>query len=320
MNRLREIKNLNFQAAARLAAAYLLVGQAQEAKSLLAGGYTNEKEPPWFSECFGSEERDWAMLLVTYTMMGDRTAGYTYLKKLSESLSSEKWLSTQTTAYALLAISKYLDMTHFEVKNEYLFTGGGFSDYRISSKAAVSQMELKDKNPGKSVIHVSNTGKGMIYVRVMTEGIPVIGPTVGIEHNLKVHLVFESVGGKIIDVSKLTQGTDFIAEVTVQNGMEAHLTNLALKQIFPSGWEIGNDRMDKEDVASNAAVPFTYQDIRDDRVYTFFDLGRGETKTFKIRLTAAYLGHFYFPGIQCEAMYEGSVNAFEPGFWVNVVK
>ncbi len=76
--------------------------------------------------------------------------------------------------------------------------------------------------------------------------------------------------------------------------------------------------MDKEG-ESGANSNFTYQDIKDDRVYTFFDLSAGKSVTFKVRLTAAYLGKFYFPGTLCEAMYEPGVNAFMPGKWVEVV-
>jgi alpha-2-macroglobulin len=99
-----------------------------------------------------------------------------------------------------------------------------------------------------------------------------------------------------------------------------YVTNLVLRQVFPSGWEIGNDRLDKENVTSNENSNYTYQDVRDDRVYTFFDLLNGSSKTFRIRLTASYIGRFYFPGTLSEAMYEPGVNAFMPGKWVEVVK
>ena len=261
-----------------------------------------------------------AMLLVTYTLLGEKAEGFSYVKKLSEALSSERWMSTQTTAYALLAVSKYLDAEHYVMNKDFSFSGGGYTDYTVSSNEALSEYELKSKLPGKYNLHVRNTGKGMLFARVITEGVPVQGPVQGFEHNLGMKVEFESKDGKVIDLNNMVQGTDFIAIVHVTNLSQTALTNLALRQIFPSGWEIGNDRMDKEDVATDKEDLFTYQDIKDDRVYTFFDLNRNETKTFRIRLTAAYLGKFYFPGTLCEAMYEGSVNAFNPGTWVTIHK
>jgi len=87
-------------------------------------------------------------------------------------------------------------------------------------------------------------------------------------------------------------------------------TDLALTQIIPSGWEIYNERMtNPEDADNTAGAPYNYQDIRDDRVMTYFDLPMGQSKTFKIRLMASYSGSFVFPAIQCEGMYDSSVNA-----------
>ena len=45
-----------------------------------------------------------------------------------------------------------------------------------------------------------------------------------------------------------------------------------------------------------------------------------ETKTFRILLNASYLGTYYLPGLQCEAMYDNTFLARTKGFWVEVVK
>ena len=63
-----------------------------------------------------------------------------------------------------------------------------------------------------------------------------------------------------------------------------------------------------------------YQDFRDDRVYTFFDLKMGKEKTFKILLNASYLGKYYLPALSVEAMYDKSIQARKRGKWVTVVK
>ncbi len=73
------------------------------------------------------------------------------------------------------------------------------------------------------------------------------------------------------------------------------------------------------DVAVPDQTEYTYQDIRDDRVNTFFDLSRGQRKTFKVMLNAAYVGTFYLPGVYCEAMYDNTVSALRKGREVSVV-
>jgi uncharacterized protein YfaS (alpha-2-macroglobulin family) len=64
--------------------------------------------------------------------------------------------------------------------------------------------------------------------------------------------------------------------------------------------------------------PFEYQDIRDDRVYTYFGLKAGETKTVEVTVNASYLGKYYLPMVAVEAMYDASLNARVRGQWVQV--
>ena len=64
----------------------------------------------------------------------------------------------------------------------------------------------------------------------------------------------------------------------------------------------------------------TYQDIRDDRVYTYFDLGPNQRKTFKVLLTASYAGSYYLPAVSCEAMYDRAVYTRKKGKVVEVIK
>jgi uncharacterized protein YfaS (alpha-2-macroglobulin family) len=63
-----------------------------------------------------------------------------------------------------------------------------------------------------------------------------------------------------------------------------------------------------------------YQDIRDDRVYTYFGLSERQSATYYVMLNAAYTGRYYLPATYCEAMYNSSINAIQKGKWVEVIK
>ena len=97
--------------------------------------------------------------------------------------------------------------------------------------------------------------------------------------------------------------------VTNTSGYERY-ADLALTHIVPAGWEITSER----DLST-----VTYQDIRDDRVLSYFDLRSGESKEIPIKLTATYKGRYYLPSVCCEAMYDNSVRALRKGEWVEVV-
>ncbi len=62
-----------------------------------------------------------------------------------------------------------------------------------------------------------------------------------------------------------------------------------------------------------------YQDIRDDRVYSYFALRHGETKTVEVLVNASYLGRYYLPMVSVEPMYDATINARAKGQWVEVL-
>ena len=66
------------------------------------------------------------------------------------------------------------------------------------------------------------------------------------------------------------------------------------------------------------SAPSAYQDIRDDRVYTYFNLGVNETRTYYVQLNASYLGRYFLPGTYAEAMYDNTISAGTSGKWVEV--
>jgi hypothetical protein len=110
----------------------------------------------------------------------------------------------------------------------------------------------------------------------------------------------------------LRQGTDFVVEVKVKNLTDRRLEEVALTQLFASGWEIHG-------ITSGTGANYDYRAVKDDRVYTYFDLDPRAVKTFKVPLNATYLGKFYRFAPQAEAMYDASIHAGDLGAWVNVV-
>ncbi|MEL6925638.1 MAG: hypothetical protein AAFO94_16455, partial [Bacteroidota bacterium] len=151
-------------------------------------------------------------------------------------------------------------------------------------------------------------------------GQPVVGDQSQAANHISLDVNFMNTKGEEIDISRLEQGTDFVAEVSIvhKGTRSLNFDEMALTQVFPSGWEIHNSRMDAVDGTPKGNQP-EYRDIRDDRVLTYFDVNRNKAKRFYVSLNAAYQGRFYLPTISCEAMYDNTINAQEPGQWVEVV-
>ncbi len=160
MNRMREMSPLDNAAAWRLAAAYALTGQSDVARNLLNKLSTDIKVYWRFNTTFGSEDRDYAMILETLTLLGNKTEAYKFVKKVSDALSSENWLSTQTTAYCLLAVSKFLESGSASREINFTYNTLNKTPLRVNSVMPLVQITLGNKTAGDDKLSLSNTGKG----------------------------------------------------------------------------------------------------------------------------------------------------------------
>jgi alpha-2-macroglobulin len=321
MNRLRQRENLSDQAKWQLAAAYQLAGQTDAARELAESAQTTINPYSQMSYTYGSHHRDKAMIIQVLSMMGQKPKAEFLVRELSDALSSSVWMSTQTTAFGLMALSKFYegsqreDFIHFSVSED----GGAETTSRINSLITRQQLRIPSGTDTKRV-RISNKGQNTLYARVIYSGIPLAGEEQAGEENIRMQVRFTDTRGNAVNVQQLKQGASVIAEVTLANtGTRGDYKELALTRIFPSGWEISNVRMDAAASALRQDEP-NYEDIRDDRVYTYFDLSAGKSKTFKVMLTATYEGKFYLPGFNVEAMYDASVYARNRGMWIEVVR
>jgi uncharacterized protein YfaS (alpha-2-macroglobulin family) len=319
MNRLREQQGLPATASWMLAAAYAKAGQTEAAKILIAKLPLQVKPYQEMAYSYGSDIRDKAIILETLLLLNEKTKGFELLKDISAALSnSSYWMSTQSTAWCLKSIGAFAAN---EKKGElkFTYTYGG-KEVTASTQLPIAQVALLMDGAKAGNLKVVSETKGTLFIRLISEGTPARGAEEEAESNLMLSVTYMDTDGNPVDPTTLEQGAEFIASARVSNtGVRGAYKNLALNQIFPSGWEINNLRLEgTEDRLTGDKA--TYQDIRDDRVYTYFDLGPNQTKTFRVLLTASYSGKYYLPAVSCEAMYDRSVYARKKGQVVEVVK
>lgn len=315
MNRLRETQGISNDAKARLAAAYALIGQKSAAAQIVsstAGSNQLQKNDDY---TFGSNERNKAMQLETYVLLGQTQKAKEVAENIAKSLSEDRWMSTQTTAYCLLAMAKYAKFVGGKgINAAYLINS---KNQKVASKQTLAQENLTVKQ-GNNALEIVNNGEGTLFVRLLSSGILPVGEEKTEQRNLRATVDYKGRDGKELNISELSQGTNFVAEVTITNLKNETVQNVALTEIFPGGWEIVNTRFtDFGDFAPNAV---THTDIRDDRSNFYFDLKPSETKTLRVLLNSSYLGKYYLPGMQCEAMYDANFMVRTQGRWVEVVQ
>lgn len=316
MNRLRTTPGLTFQARWTLAAAYATANRKDVARELVQG---LDRAAPAYTEMaytYGSDLRDDAIIAEALLRMDDKANGALVIKRIAERLSDKGWYSTQSTAWGLLAVARLVDADPGGGMSFRQTIAGKATD-RFSKKSMV-RVELPVPD-GQRNVTVQNTGKNLLYARLVRTGTPLAGEERPASNGLGIAVEYRTMDGKPIDPGTLEQGTDLMAVVTLRhNGVHGHYQNLALTQVFPSGWEIRNSRLEGTDESVRNSA-YDFQDIRDDRVLTYFGLEAGEQATFRVLLNAAYVGRFYLPPTSCEAMYDHGVYARDKGRWVNVV-
>ncbi|PVW15259.1 alpha-2-macroglobulin family protein [Marixanthomonas spongiae] len=314
MNRLRESKHLSNDAKWRLAAAYALAGKRNVAEQISQTANINFEPKRYNYYTYGSPFRNKAMALETMVALGDNKQREMAVSVAKE-LSSQRWYSTQETAYALLAMAKMINKNGGKAM-ELTYTDNGKTKI-VKTDRAVAQRELSF-TMGDNSVSVSNKKGNVVYVTLIQQGKLPLGKELAERKNLTIQAQYLDGTGKSIDVSKLRQGTEISATVTVTNISNDHINNVALTKISPSGWEIVNTSF--TELGGGASGKARYTDIRDDRVNFYFDLRAKKSKTFTIKLNASYLGTYYLPGTQVEAMYDRNYYARNKGMWVEVVK
>lgn len=314
MNRFRNLSGLSKSSMYRLAAAYAATGREELATELVDEGNQLSRQNNRYYYSYGSETRDLAMLLETYVVMNQLSAGYAWVESLAKELSSNQWMSTQTTAYSLLAVSKYISALEQSDKLAAEVAHG--SDNATWSTDMQMISGSLDIAKGKS-LSVKNTSGGDLFVTVTTSGTPLPGQEAAKEKGLSMSVSYTDKNGLKVDPARLKIGESFEIAVTVRNSTPQSISDIALEHILPSGWEINNRRLNADE-DQRLESDITYQDTRDDRVNSYFDLSSGQSKTVTISVTAAYAGSFYLPAILAEPMYDASFYARSQGQWIIV--
>ena len=317
MNRMKEQPGLSIQAKWRLAAAYVLTGKMKPAGELVYNAETTVIPYSSMNLIYGSSDRDEAMILETLILMKRDRDALQQAKKVSQNLAQENWFSTQSTAFALMAMGRLAEQLSGTL--DFTWSWNGKQQPAVKSAKAVFEKEIAT-SPKSGTVSVKNQGKGALSVDLITRTQLLNDTLPAIADNIRLDVKYTDMAGSPISVEDIRQGTDFMSAVTLSNiSGTSDYSNLALTHIIPSGWEIYNERMIVPEASSSnsneantpesSAGKYTYKDIRDDRVLTYFDLRRGESKTFTVRLQATYAGNFILPAIQCEAMYDAAVQA-----------
>jgi hypothetical protein len=316
MNRLRESQDLPGLAAVMLAAAFQVTGQADAAADLAGRAKLEFRGYRDDGATFGSDFRDKALAARAFVQMGRSDLAEPLIAEVARTLGSDLWLSTQETSFGLMALAAFYGSA--EVKHfRYRFAWDADKAVDVASATPFDRREYADVPLRGRTLAVTNVEATDLYVTINRRGVPAAGVETPSAEGLSLEVRMRDMKRNGLAIDRVAQGLDLLAEVRVKNLTTNRLRNLVLTHIVAAGFQIKNPRFAGEE---GPAAAVDYQDIRDDRVYTYFGLEAGEERVFQVVLNASYRGRYYQPGLAVEAMYDAALHANTKGQWVEIVQ
>ncbi|MFT5055900.1 MAG: hypothetical protein ACI80H_000607 [Pseudoalteromonas distincta] len=313
MNRMKEYGITSNTAKWRLASAYAIAGQKHVAQSIVASVSYDVADYRDHYYTYGSSFRDQSIILECMHLIGESDRQITLMKKLAKRLGSESWMSTQETAYGLIAFAKIIENTTGKMASYTIRVNG-------KTKSATFDGALSQQDYGtvksSNQCSVKNIGGQTLFVRVINKGTPPSTTLKDEENKLKLTVNYTDLDGKSVDIKELTFGKDYKVNINVKSLIPSDkIDNISLSTYFPSGCEIINERMDGS-ASSNTSAD--YEDIRDDVIHTYFSLRPLQSMNFSYTFTSSFKGKYLHPGIYTEAMYDASINARKGGIMIAI--
>ena len=330
MNRLRQLTELSPVARWILARAYLLAGQGEAAQELAAQAPISVEvsdEGRELMRSFRSPMRDLGIILVSLVQLGDLERARVVSEGLISELNDARPDNTHSLATALIGLGAWL--TQGVSADEAAPGSKGFSfalregegdELQHQSSGLLWGRALTSGELAAGSLTLRNTSAVTLYASVHRRGVARVGEERAVESGLSLSVQYVNSEGEVVTPASTLQGAHLTAVLRVKNTSTRPLGQLALTYGAPSGWEIENERLATSSEPGAAPAKGLYQDFRDDRVLSYFELSPQEEREFRVRVIAAYAGRFYHPATSVEAMYEPGARALVPGFWAEVVR
>jgi hypothetical protein len=318
MNRLRESGKANTQARWMLAAAYQKVGQTEAATQLTQGLAATQTSAPTPDLTFSGKLGNLGIQLETLLALNKTQDADALIQQMAIELALAENANTHDLSWALMSISHYLAQSTQAIKGQVSINGAtatalSTAQSLLSQKLATGDTAFK--------VDLKNEGDRKLYATVYSKGVAPAGNELAESKGLTLQVDILNSAKQVVwstqnpstQPLQFAQGQDYSIVVQVANSTPKAVKRVALSTLVPSGMEIGTP-------PEAAKVGLSYQDVRDDRVLSYFDLNAGERKTVTLPVNAAFLGNYYFPATSAEVMYEPNKRGRTAGLSVQIVK
>ncbi|HEX4141364.1 MAG TPA: alpha-2-macroglobulin [Candidatus Methylacidiphilales bacterium] len=143
-----------------------------------------------------------------------------------------------------------------------------------------------------------------LFYQVVESGFERAAVTAPISEGIEVSREYHDAKGHVTTTANLGDELTVVLRV---RAMPAFVSNVAIEDLLPGGFEIVDDTA-RTGACTYAWGGINYVDVREDRLLAFGDIGNPET-TITYRIKATNRGTFVIPPPQAEAMYHQKIRA-----------
>ena len=248
-----------------------------------------------------------AILLETLSELApDNPSIPAILSTITDDLRFGYWYTTQSTAWALMAIGKYF-------RNQELpdYAGKLLIDGKEYKSFGVENLDIKKLDLGNKDIDISIDGKGACYYYWQASGVSTDRTISEYDDRLKIRREYFDNDGNPVHIDTLKLGDQVVAKISA-NALDKNLENVVMADLLPACMQIENPRL-----ATSGSVAWikdkqsspAYMDIRDDRLLLFADLYQGTQFTYYYSLRVISAGEFTVPPVAAECMYDPTIKS-----------
>ncbi|MBA2661600.1 MAG: hypothetical protein H0U74_04855 [Bradymonadaceae bacterium] len=302
-----------------LKAALYLAGDRSFESELKQPGIQAPTEVRNTGYTYYSDRRRRAVILnVFFDLFGNHPGGEALAEAIAKDLSSDRpsrWYTTQEIIWSVTGLGKwYRDSLNSSGKAALVANGRTLEP--VETKGRTEMNWALTRASEYDQLHLDVTAQeGRLYLMTSSEGV-----------RDKPNARYGGTGLTITREYLNADGTPLgpkqklgdLAYVRIQltNTSPTALTNVALVDRLPAGWEIENPRLGRDTLpnwARNKKLwASDHLNMRDDRLETFGGLKQRETVELIYAARATLAGTFHVPSVEAEGMYDPDVWARAP--------
>ncbi len=282
---------------------------------------------------FYSDRRMRGLMLSTYIDLfgaGNEGDGPARLAGLvAESLRGKRsrWYTTQELVWSVTGLGKLVQEGASDFAPAILKAAGRTLAAEERAPGSTSNDRVwevvRASEYGELTVELLSKGEGAVWAILSTEGVRSDEPAATGGEGLRLRRRWLDAEGEELPLAdgarRMKLGSPVFVELSLTNTSLEQLTNVALVDRLPAGWEIENPRLGRggsdgfEWLAPVELWQTDQMNLRDDRLEVFGSLGRGQTVKVVYGVRAVSAGDFRIPNAEAEAMYDPRIWAREAG-------